>query len=214
MLWLRCTPVNPAPELLSFADADARLGCVLSDTFGGEYETVLLVDGDVVLDGDFLEAVGELGIAPEDYEIVVISGDLTVTGAIEMWASYPALYVGGYTRADTLIGADAEVYIHDGAFTHLVCGQYNDGILETGIVQTPWVINSNHSLLVTAPGALVVDNYGENVDADFTKSNIMESFVPEVVLPEYHELDVLAFRDRLRAGLPVLLPGARTRRDQ
>jgi Leucine-rich repeat (LRR) protein len=202
--------VSPVPELLSFADADTRLDHILSDTFCGDYDTVLLFDGDVVLDGDFLTAVGELGIDPEDYELVAVSGDLTVTGAIEMWESYPGLYVGGYTRADTLIGADAEVYLHDGTVTHLVYGEYNDGILEAGTVHTPWVINSNHSMMVTTPGAIVVDNYGENIDADFTKSNIMESFVPEIVLPEYRHLDVPAFRQRLHAGLPVLLPGART----
>jgi hypothetical protein len=51
---------TPTPELLPYVDADARLDGALSANFLGDYDEVLLLDGDVVLDGDFLKAVTTL----------------------------------------------------------------------------------------------------------------------------------------------------------
>ncbi|MBG0830422.1 hypothetical protein HS041_21925 [Planomonospora sp. ID67723] len=190
-----------SPERLAFADADARLDGSLSVCFQGDYDTVLFFDGDVVLSGDFLEALTELG--GQETGIVVITGDLTVSGRIALYDNTPGLYVEGTTRAETLEGGDAEIYIQDGVFTHLVYGYYNHGILEAGRVETPWVINSDHDLRITAPGARHVDNHGSFSDAEFTRDNIAEWFVPEVVDPDYGSIVVERFLDRLRAGLPV-----------
>lgn len=192
------------PERLTFADADARLEGTLSDIFQGGYDSVLLFDGDVTVEGDLLDVV------PDDVEVVVITGNLTVRGQIALYESMPALYVGGYTRALTLEGGDAEVYINDGEFTYFVYGYYNDGTLATGTVKTPWVIQSDHDMDVTAPGAYLVDNYGEDDDADFSRKNIADCFVPEVVDAEYGTLDMAAFEKHLFDGLPVLRPGALT----
>jgi hypothetical protein len=172
--------VSLAPEFLSFAKADRRLDGVLSASFEGDYRTVALFDGDLVVDGDFLEALARIaGLARVD--IIAVSGHLTVAGPIALYEPTPGLYVGGDTRAETLEGGDAEIYIQDGTFTYLVYGHYNDGILETGTVATPWVINSDHDLRVEAPGAYLVDNFGDDADADFGGGNIVESFVADVV---------------------------------
>ncbi|MFD0042464.1 hypothetical protein ACFVIZ_33030 [Streptomyces anulatus] len=203
---------NPAPERLFFKEADTRLVQALSASFEGNYDNVLLFDGDLVLKGGFLDAVAGIG-SLDDVGLVVITGDLTVSGPIALYGSLPGLYVGGTTRAETLEGGDCEIYIQDGTFTHLVYGDYNNGILETCTVETPWVINYDHDLRVDAPGARLVDNYGDDDDADFGSENIGESFVAEVVDPEGESIDVPEFLERLRAGLPVLRPGARTAND-
>nr|BFD95273.1 hypothetical protein KitaXyl93_66330 [Kitasatospora sp. Xyl93] len=177
------------------------------------YGEVLFFDGDLTLDGDFLTAVGELrgGDAEGGVELVVVTGDLTVNGPIALYDDRPGLYVGGRTEAETLEGGEAEIHIHDGAFTHLVHGYYNHGSLVAGTVETPWVIYSDHHMELSAPGARWVDNYGDDDDADFAVGDgIVEAFVPEVVDAEDHCLDVDAFLDRLRAGLPVLRPAARS----
>ncbi|MEV8633731.1 hypothetical protein AB0395_18935 [Streptosporangium sp. NPDC051023] len=205
--------IDSVSELLPFADADAdaRLGGALSFCFQGSYENVLLFDGDLVLDvldGDFLESV--VAADGQEADIIAVAGDLTVTGQIALYEYTPGLYVGGFTRAETLEGGDCEIYVKDGAFTHLVYGYYNDGTLETGEIETPWVINSDHDLRVNAPGAYRVDNMDYVDDADFSRENIAASFVAEVVDSEYDSIIVHKFLDRLRAGLPVLLPGARS----
>lgn len=128
-------------------------------------------------------------------------------GSIELIDQTPGLFVRGTTCADTLEGGDAEIHIGDGRFTHLVYGEYNHGTLAAGRVETPWVVDYDHDLRVTAAGGYLVDNYGTSDRADFNRSNIAESFVPEVVDPEYGRIIVEEFLRRLRAGLPVLLPG-------
>ncbi|MFJ6378887.1 leucine-rich repeat domain-containing protein [Kitasatospora sp. NPDC092039] len=211
-------PTSAVPASLSYADADARLGGALSTVFEGAgaspgYRKVLFFDGDLTLDGDFLAAVDELrgGDAEGDIELIVVTGDLTVDGRIALYDDRPGLYVGGRTEAETLEGGEAEIHIHDGAFTHLVHGYYNHGSLVAGIVETPWVIYSDHHMELSAPGARWVDNHGDDDDADFAVGDgIAEAFVPEVVDAEDHCLDVDAFLDRLRAGIPVLRPGARS----
>lgn len=208
---------SAVPAFLSYDDADARLGGALSAWFEGAggppgYDEVLFFDGDLTLDGDFEAAIGELrgDDAEGDVELVVVTGDLTVNGPIALYWDRPGLYVGGHTRAETLEAGECEIYIHDGTFSHLVYGYYNHGRLETGTVDTPWVIESDHDMLVDAPGARWVDNHGDAEHADFAGPGIVEAFVPEVVDEESQSLVVGEFVDRLRAGLPVLRPGART----
>ncbi|GAB2441929.1 hypothetical protein GCM10027262_53000 [Nocardia tengchongensis] len=211
------------PDRLSYADVDARLGGVLSAEFDGAADdpddpTVLFFDGDLTLDGDFLSAVAELrGVDADgdgDVELIVVTGDLTVNGPIALYEDWPGLYVGGHTRAETLEGGDAEIRIHNGTFTHMVYGYYNHGSLAAGVVDTPWAIHFDHYMALSAPGARWVDNLGVcDRDADFVAGNgLAEAFVPEVVDDE-GRLDIKAFLNRLRAGLPVLRPGARSARE-
>jgi Leucine-rich repeat (LRR) protein len=198
------------PELLTFDEADARLDGALSACFQGYYDRVLFFAGAATFDGDLLPAVA--AVAPGPFDLVAFGGDLTVGGAVAAYEPTPGVYVGGFTRAETLEGGDAEVYLGDGAFTHFVYGYYNDGILETGRVDTPWVVNADHDLRVTAPGATRVDNHGR--DGDFHRDTIAGSFVPEVIDAKRGNLDLEAFLDRLREGLPVLLDGAMTARQR
>ncbi|WP_242904448.1 hypothetical protein [Actinomadura terrae] len=55
-------PISAVAASLRYADADARLGGALSAVFEGSgaspgYDEVLFFDGDLSLDGDFLDAV-------------------------------------------------------------------------------------------------------------------------------------------------------------
>ncbi|WP_412543229.1 hypothetical protein R8Z50_12375 [Longispora sp. K20-0274] len=196
-------PSSAAPESLSYADADARLSGALSAVFEGDYDEVLFFDGDLTVDGDLLE--------PRDGEdLIVVTGDLTVTGRIALYADKPGLFVAGRTEAETLEGGEAEICVNDGAITHLIYGEHDRGAIWTGTVDTPWVIEFDHMMAVNARGARWVDAYGDSDDADFGRDDIADAFVPEVVDPEDGGLRVDEFLDRLRAGLPVLRPGALT----
>jgi hypothetical protein len=201
-----------APRLLPFAEANAALNGALSGRFLGDHETILLFEGDLTVEGDFRPAIRAMTDAVPDF--IVVAGDLTVSGRIELYDYTPGLYVGGFTRAETLEGGDCEIYINDGVFTCLVYGSYNNGTLETGEIEVPWVINNDHDLRVTAPNAIFIDNYGseygrQNKIVDFDRPNFTEAFVPEV-LDKDDSIDVSLFLERLRMGLPVLRPGVRT----
>lgn len=194
--------------IVDFKTADARMEGGLKSAFQGTYRTVLLFEGNLALDDDFLKAISKIEKA--DFDLVVVRGDLTVNGPIALYESTPGLLVTGNTRAETLEGGDAEIYIGNGKFDCVVYGYYNHGILETGTVETPWVINSNHDLRVTAVDAYWVDNYGDDSEFDFGRGNIGESFVKEVLDEEGDGIEVHAFIDRLRKKKPVLKPGAKT----
>jgi hypothetical protein len=124
----------------------------------------------------------------------------------------PSLFVEGATTADTLEAADSEVYIQKGTFKYFVWGDYNHGILETALVDTPWVINSDHDLRVTAGKTTKwIDNHGDDDDYDFGSENIATSFVAEVLGgDEKNEVDIEKFYAHLVAGKPVLAKGAKT----
>jgi hypothetical protein len=190
-------------RIIPFADADTLLDGALTAQFEGDYTSVLHIDGALELDGPFLAALGSR-IDLTGVELVAVAGDLTVAGPIELYEYHPSLYVRGFTRAETLEGGDCEIVVGDGAFTHLVYGYYNDGILRTGPVEVPWVINSDHDLDVDAPGALFVDNFGVDRDADYDKSTIAGAFLPVVLDRDGESLDVESFLAQLRAGRPVL----------
>ncbi|MEV6524754.1 hypothetical protein AB0M43_22620 [Longispora sp. NPDC051575] len=200
-------PQSATPELVPYAEADARLGGALTSAFDGGYATALLFDGDLTVAGDFPDAFHDL-LVTRAVEVVVVTGNLTVTGRVGFHDSLPGLYVGGRTEAETLEAGDAEVHIHDGTFTYLVHGYHNDGTLRTGTVVTPWVIEHEHVMAVHAPGALRVDEFGDAARADFAGVGVAAAFVSEVV-DEHVELRIDEFLNRLRAGLPVLRPGAR-----
>jgi hypothetical protein len=193
--------MNIEPRLLSFEEADQVLDGVLSRTFEGSYETVALFEGNLELEDDFRT---QLEAKIESADLVVVSGDLTVRGDIALYDRTPGLYVKGTTTADSLQGGDCEIYIHDGTFKYLVYGEYNNGILDTGTVSVPWVINSDHDLRVNAENARQIDAYGEDPDVDFRASELPEAFVPEV-LDEDGNLDIGAVLEHLRAAKPVLL---------
>jgi hypothetical protein len=202
---------HPTPRPLPFAEANAILNGVLSRCIGEICKTVLLFDGDLTVDGDFLTAIRSMTDAEPD--VVAISGNLTVHGEIALYEPTPCLYIGGFTRAETLEGGDREVYIHDGAFTYLVYWFYNDAPLRAASIEVPWVLSEVPGLSVTAPNAFFIDNYSfDNKDADFDRTSIAKAFVLEIVDPEYDSVKVDQFLERLRAGLPVLLPGAKSAR--
>jgi Leucine-rich repeat (LRR) protein len=196
-------------EVLEFDDANQRLEEALSDNFEGGYETVLFIDGDASFEGDFLEELEK--ICKDDYELIAINGDLEVKGRLASYESTPGLYVSGHTSAETLEGGDCEIYLGEGRFDYFVFGYYNDGILETGSVETPWLINSNHDLRVSSDDATSIDNYGDDDDYDFGSENIAESFVAEVLSDDDpNEIDIEAFYTHLKEGKRVLKPGAMT----
>lgn len=199
------TPTANA-TILKYAEADARLDGALTDNFRCSYDSVLFVDGDLSLKGDFLDEIKKLG----DAELIAIAGNLIVDGDIALYDSYPGLWVGGKTTADSLQGGDTEIYIGAGRFKHCVYGYHNDGTLKTGAVETPWVINEEHDLRVPRGNEKRIDNYRDDDEADFTCSNIPDVFIADVVDLEYDTIKFPEFLAHLRVGKPVLRSGAKT----
>lgn len=200
---------HPAPQRLSFEDADERLNDALSDVFDSdEYRSVLLFEGDVHLDGDILSAVDTAGV-----DLIAVTGDLIVAGSVALYGRTPGLYVAGLTRAQALERGDADIHLTDGAFEYLVHERGVEGTLAVhGAVETPWVIVSGgFAVSFDAPGAYAVDDTGDvAVPVDFDRARVAASFVPEVLDADLGTIVIPAFLDRLRAGLPVLLAGARS----
>jgi Leucine-rich repeat (LRR) protein len=196
------------PEVLTFTEANERLDDALS-VFQGSYDTVALLPGDHEFKGDLVKAVRKL--VKGDFDLIAVEGDLVVDGRIQLYEATPGLYVGGSTKANTLEGGDCEIYLQHGTFACFVYGYYNDGTLETGGVDTPWVINSNHDLRVAAGKTTKwIDNYGDDDDYDFGSENIGTSFVEQVLGKSGNEIDIEAFYKRLVAGKSVLVEGAKT----
>ena len=199
-------------ELLSFEDADKRCDLALSANFQGRYSRVIFFEGNTIFGEDLLKAVSKL--TKETIDQIIVHGDLTVKGRIALYENTPGLYVSGTTRAQTLEGGDCEIYVQDGTFEYLVYGYYNDGILETGNVTVPWIINSNHDLRVMNKGARTVDNYDDDDDCEFGSDNISESFVKSVLDEDGTGLQVDAFLKYLMKGKPVLKTGANSGTDK
>jgi Leucine-rich repeat (LRR) protein len=200
--------VAPAFEVLSFDAADVKFDGALGRAFQGSYETVLFLEGNVAIDGDFFKAISKL--TEKEFEIIAVKGDLTVSGRIALYESLPGLYVSGATSGDTLEGGDCEIYVQDGTFKYFVYGYYNDGTLDAGKVVTPWVINSNHDLRVTSEGARTIDNYGDDDDYEFGSENIGESFAKGVLSKDGSEIKIDSFLAHLMKGKPVLKAGAKS----
>lgn len=179
----------------------------------GNCESILYFEGNIAieyLDYFFIKEFKEKeGLS---FDFIVVNGDLTVEGGIDLFEYYPGLIVSGFTKAKILVGGDCEIYIKDGKFDYYVCGHHNDGVLATGKVDTQFVINSGHALEVTSDNAIFINAYSDHGDGyDYYFSDIPDNFVAEV-LDENGDLDMdmVEFYSLLSKGKNVLKPNAKT----
>lgn len=178
----------------------------------GDCETILYFENNVVLNEDlnydFFQKFSEKENI--NFQFIVINGDLTVNGCIDLSEDYPGLIVTGFTKAQTLEGGDCEIYIEDGAFDYYVYGHYNHGILKTGNVKTQFVINSDHHLIVSSKKAIFIDIYSDyGDDYDYYASDIATNFIAEV-LDEDERIDISKFYKYLKANKKVMKANAKT----
>ncbi len=205
-------------QMLSFEDADALQKGELRARFEGDFESVLYFDGDLQLKGDFLSSVEKL--ATGEFDLIVVTGNLTVEGRIALYDYTPSLIVQGITRAETLEGGDCEVYVDTAILDFYLYGFMSDGILETGELTAPYVINYGHHLVTNLENSVSIDNYGDDPDYQFGSENIKASFVKAVLSDDYEddederEVDVGKLYSRLKAKKTVLKKGAMTTQQQ
>jgi Leucine-rich repeat (LRR) protein/predicted DNA-binding WGR domain protein len=202
---------NPKPRVVSFEEADKLFEGALLSGFEDEVGDVLLFDGDVVVDGDFLPTLTNgWGLEEGSFNMVAVRGDLTVKGDIHL-DDDPYLYVTGTTRAESLVGGNAWIRLHDAEFKYAVIGFYNDGSLHAKKVVTPWVVSFDHDLELEAEDAYWVHDDGHG---DFFGDDIPRCFVKGVLDSDGEDLDRQKFLQYLKAGKPVLKPNAKTRSEQ
>jgi hypothetical protein len=194
-------------RVISADEAEARFDAATDlrypyQDFADEQE-IRLYEGGLRVEGNF-EREGDEEWSPYN---VIVDGDLTVDGDLEWWDSLSGnfLLVTGDVRArNVLLAGSPDVVVRgDLTVSGGVQGHHGDdgGCLTVkGLVRAEVVISTLHFQLDLArpAEAPVIDTTGE---------------LTRMVLPELlgrdDEADVYRISDALRAGRPVLRPGAR-----
>ena len=125
----------------------------------GNYKSILYFEGDIILNENLdFEFIEEFCVDKNlEFQVIVVNGNLTVNGRINLSEYHPALIVTGHTKAHTLEGGDCEIYIQDGIIDYFVLGNFNSGILHTKKIKTQFVINNEHHLIVDCEDAIFIN---------------------------------------------------------
>lgn len=187
-----------------------------------DHEKILLFDGDTTIEGDMdaewvsrtLEAAGE---SPDDSGLlVIVNGNLTVTGDIRFSDYRPALLVLGDLHCHVLKSGDESIHISGNAtIKYAYYGYYNDGSISiAGKTTVPYVLNSDHHSDLTPVDSVLINVYSDDDDFfeyDFTQKDLAEVILPELMKDSF-SLNVWAFIDKLKTGASPFKPGATTPR--
>lgn len=187
--------INLAPEVMSEAEAEAQYpgfgdnGCIGNLN----YSKVFVFKGDVHVRGDLSnDTVIDLvfgGDREESQdELVLIDGNLTVEGSLQLTNYYPCLLVLGDLRCDLLSSVDGTTCITGDAYINLLFeGNYNDGTIDIlGTTHVPYVFNSDHGASMNLnPKTVCLNYYGW--DDDFFKYAYYVGDLPELLKPELFE---------------------------
>ncbi|WP_299326108.1 hypothetical protein [uncultured Maribacter sp.] len=172
----------------------------------GNYESILYLEGDIILNESLdFEFIEEFCVDKNlEFQIIIVNGNLTVNGRINLSEYHPGLIVTGHTKAHTLEGGDCEIHIQDGIIDYFVLGNFNSGILHTKKIKTQFIINNEHHLIVDCEDAIFI-NIGsslvDNYKYHYSRSDLSSKFIPEVIFEKY--LDNDEFYNFLKAGKEV-----------
>ncbi|MCB9640104.1 MAG: leucine-rich repeat domain-containing protein [Myxococcales bacterium] len=188
------------------------------DTLQNWEQTLILFEGDTTIQGDLEGGFAESleGIEGDKSRAVLIfAGNLTVQGKLSSMDYWPNILVLGDVYADALFSGDSEIYITgDAHIKHLVYGNYNDGMLTIdGTTHTRYVICSDHSMEMTAPGAVFINaysDYDDFFDYDYYASDLEHVLTNKVCRGE--DIDVDAFLESLKKKRPVFRKGVKPAR--
>jgi hypothetical protein len=187
------TNFNETFKHLNGSDANEEIRTIMQ-VVQGPCNSILYFESDVTLDEnldfDFIENFCSTeGI---EFQFIVVNGNLTVNGRINLPEEHPGLIVTGFTKAHTLEGSDCEIYIQDGEFDYFVHGDYASGILEAGTVKTQFVINTDHHLVINSSTAIFINNGSQVVDDYpyvYSRSDFPSTFVEEVLSGNHLDMD-------------------------
>lgn len=212
------------PLILTSQEAEARFRISNYDPINAlHYDNILLFETSTSLSGDFntdwiRHAWQAAGAKTPDIGnlLVVVNGDLHVTGDIVFNDYLPSLLILGNVTCHVLQSADECMHITgDAKIRYAYYGYYNDGTITiAGKTQTPYVLNSDHDSQIKPEGATLINVYSDDDDFfeyDYTVKDLPEVMVPEV-LDNMGHLKVWSFISLLKAGKSPFKEGAKTRK--
>lgn len=213
------------PTLLTQQEINERFDMSLYDIIGScTYDAILFFDGDTSitgnLDQDAVEAfLKELnsGQSVSDM-LVMVNGNLTVSGIVGMGDYSPHLLVLGNVQCEVLYSSDDTMFITgDAHVKYAYYGYYNDGTITVeGTTYVPYVLNSDHHSAITPQGAILINVYSDF--NDFFEYDYTQEVLPEVVVPaalnDKDEFDVWKFIEVVKQGQSPFKEGVKPLRIQ
>jgi len=211
------------PVILSQEQAEERFQISNYDPINAmHHERVLLFEGDTDIPGDLnpdwvSHTLREIGEADDIGELLIlINGNLNVSGDIAFSDYRPSLLVLGNVSCDVLKSADECMCITgDATIKYAYYGYYNDGTITIhGITRVPYVLNSDHASQINPEGAILINVYSDHDDFfeyDYTTKDLPAVLVAEV-LDKGEWIKVWPFINMLKAGKSPFIPGAKTPR--
>lgn len=216
------------------ATIDSKPAAVLSDEEAREkygygelsigapsYATVIVFDGDVEILGDVnpktVESLFFEGDRTPTDELVIIDGDLTVKGSLDLTEYYPCLLVRGDLYCEFVTSVDSYKQVTGDAYiTTAFIGNYNHGqMVVDGTTHVPLIFNSDHGCTMTPNPKTVCINYFSTYD-DFFEYDYYADDLKDLVLDDFFEwhgeedfdFDRWALASTLKAGDSPFLEGA------
>ena len=213
------------PKLLSQEEINQRFDMSPYDIIGsGNYDAILFFDGDTTITGDLDRDAVEAFLKELNSEqsaddlLVMVNGNITVSGRVGMGEYSPHLLVLGSVHCDVLYSSDDTMFITgDAHVKYAYYGYYNDGTITVeGTTFVPYVLNSDHHSDITPQGAILINVYSDHNDFfeyDYTSSVLDESVVP-AALGDDGGFDVWKFIEVVKQGQSPFKEGVKPLRIQ
>ncbi len=185
------------------------------------YDTVLVLEGDITLDGDLtLDSIEDLifdGERETEEELIIVKGNLTIKGDLDLGEEYPNIVVMGDLHCDVLNSSDDLIHVTGDAHVKYVFnGNYNHGqIVVEGTTHVPYVLNSDHCSDIKPVDSAIIINYYSNYD-DFFDNDYYDADLPNVLVEEAlydGEMDYEQFIEVVKAGKSPFKEGAKSQRE-
>src|ERR1044072_9232645 len=137
-----------------------------------DHNRIILFEGDTIITGnlssDWAEAILEELKADTDLSsvLIMINGNLTVEGDINIGDYHPLLIVNGNVHCNVLKSGDDTIHITgDAHIKYAFFGNYNDGSITIGgTTYVPYVLNSDHHSNIKPQGAILINTYSDHND--------------------------------------------------
>lgn len=211
------------PVLLTKQEIHQRFDMSLYDPINNlDHDRVIFVDGDITIKGNLSAdwAVAVLEELKEDTYLgsvlIMINGNLTVEGDINIGDYHPVLLVLGNVHCDVLKSGDDTIHITgDAHIKYAFYGCYNDGTINIdGTTYVPYVLNSDHSSNIKPEGAILINTYGDRNDFfeyDYTREVLSQTFI-RAAFDDKEEFDEYRFIDIVKSGQSPFNEGAKPTR--
>ncbi len=185
------------------------------------YDTVLILEGDITLDGDLtLNSLEEMifgGNRETEEELIIVKGNLIVKGDLNLGEDYPNIIVMGDLHCDVLHSKDDLIHVTGDAYIkYAFNGNYNHGqIIVEGITHVPYLLNSDHCSNINPPDSTIIINYysdhADSFDYDYYRSDLENVLTPEALYKG--SFDTGTFIEAVRTGKSLFREGAKTKKE-